>query len=71
LHPGLIFLSAPESLMDQDSQALMFEHALDKVEEEEPINEAITVELFEDEDSLVVEIDRFDLPSPEIRDKAA
>jgi len=63
LHPGIIFLSADDELMDRESQVLMFEHALDSVEQNEPINEAISIRLSLDhENNLVVDIERYELP---------
>lgn len=62
LHPGVIFISADEELMDRELQVLMFEHALDRVEQNEPINEAINIRLsFDQENNLVLDIERYEL----------
>jgi hypothetical protein len=51
LHPGAIFLAVPDSdLMDREAQQHMFEAALDSAEEDEPVNEAIQVQLDENDD---------------------
>jgi predicted nuclease of predicted toxin-antitoxin system len=51
LHPGIIFLSVTEpDIMDREAQCAMFEAALESIEKDEPINEAVTVVLDEDTD---------------------
>jgi predicted nuclease of predicted toxin-antitoxin system len=51
LHPGVIFLAvADRNVMDRDAQQFMFEAALDSVAKDEPINEAVHVELEKDAD---------------------
>jgi predicted nuclease of predicted toxin-antitoxin system len=51
LHPGIVFLSVTDpDIMDKDAQRTMFEAALESIEEDEPINEAVMVELDEDID---------------------
>ncbi len=66
IHPGLIFIEyASNDVMDGECQVHAFEAALDEVEEEEPINEAILVVLRlndEDEDEIVLDLERYDLP---------
>jgi len=50
-HPGIIFLGVVDSnLMDRNVQLVLFEQALDEAETDEPINEAIYVQLDEDAD---------------------
>jgi predicted nuclease of predicted toxin-antitoxin system len=62
LHPGVIFLMAEDELMDYESQTIMFMHALDSADGNEPINEAIRANLFADIDqNLVIEIARYEL----------
>lgn len=64
LHPGIIFLAVMESdIMDRDAQASMFQAALASVEEDEPINEAVQVQLDENEDrDWVMTVTRSPLP---------
>lgn len=51
LHPGIIFLGVVSfDLMDRETQQAMFEQALDQAEADEPINEAIYVQMEEDID---------------------
>ena len=51
LHPGLILLAVLETdIMDREAQHHMFEAALENVTKNEPINEAVVVELSEDAD---------------------
>ena len=51
IHPGIVFLAVVHSdLMDRLAQRCMFEAALESAEEDEPINEAIHVQLDEDAD---------------------
>jgi predicted nuclease of predicted toxin-antitoxin system len=46
LHPGIVFLRyMANELMSLETQRLMFEGALDQIERDEPINEAILVRL--------------------------
>lgn len=63
LHPGTIFLGVMDSdLMDKDAQQLMFEAAMDSAEQDEPVNEAIYVELHEDaDDNWVLTTTRYPL----------
>jgi predicted nuclease of predicted toxin-antitoxin system len=51
LHPGIVFLAVMDSdIMDREAQTFMFEAALENVEEDEPINEAVQAQLDENED---------------------
>ena len=63
LHPGLILLAVDDKdLMDYDAQVLMFEHALEAVQQSEPVNEAILAKLIEDADqNQFLEISRYEL----------
>lgn len=63
LHPGVIFLGVVDiNMMDRDAQQVLFESALDSVTVDEPINEAVHVELSEDADgNWVVETSRYPL----------
>jgi predicted nuclease of predicted toxin-antitoxin system len=64
LHPGIVFLAVMDSgIMDRDAQTFMFEAALENVEEDEPINEAVQAQLDENEDGdWVVTVSRYPLP---------
>jgi predicted nuclease of predicted toxin-antitoxin system len=64
LHPGIIFLAVTNSdSMDREAQALMFEAALESVEEDEPVNEAVQAQLRENEDGdWVLTVSRYPLP---------
>ncbi len=64
LHPGIVFLAVVEGdIMDREAQRYMFEAALDSVEEDEPINEAVHAQLDEDaDDNWVLTVTRYSLP---------
>lgn len=63
LHPGVIFLAVSDiAIMDRDAQQFMFQEALDSVAKDEPLNEAVHVELEEDADgNWVVTTKRYPL----------
>jgi predicted nuclease of predicted toxin-antitoxin system len=65
-HPGLIFLSAEDTrLFRRQYQKLMLEAALNEFEEDEPIQEAIVVTVWEDEEGGVnMTTNRYYLPDP-------
>jgi predicted nuclease of predicted toxin-antitoxin system len=67
LHPGIIFLGVVErDQMDREAQRHMFEQALDQAESDEPINEAIYVQLDEDEEeNWVLTTTRYTLAKPQ------
>jgi predicted nuclease of predicted toxin-antitoxin system len=64
LHPGIVFLAVMDSgIMDREAQAFMFEAALENVEEDEPINEAVQAQLDENEDGdWLLTVTRYPLP---------
>jgi predicted nuclease of predicted toxin-antitoxin system len=64
LHPGLAFLSVTNTdIMDREAQRAMFEAALDNIEDDEPINQAVNVELADDVDgNWVLTVTRYPLP---------
>jgi predicted nuclease of predicted toxin-antitoxin system len=64
LHPGLIFIEVRDpDLMDAGAQRIMFSEALDEVQSDEPVNEAIKIELYRgDSGRLEMEISRYQLP---------
>ena len=62
-HPGLIFISAEGNLINRQAHILMFETALDELEEDFPINEVIHVHMAKDnEGDIVITIERYPLP---------
>jgi predicted nuclease of predicted toxin-antitoxin system len=70
IHPGIVFITVDNYyLMYKETQVMMFEHALDNVEQEgEPINQAIIITMYEDledEDAAYINTDRYDLPKPD------
>jgi predicted nuclease of predicted toxin-antitoxin system len=64
VHPGLIFLIAThDEAFTRDNQVRLFEHALDEVLRDEPVQEAIQVMLSaEHSGELEIELTRYDLP---------
>jgi len=64
LHPGLILLAVLQSdLMDREAQHYMFDAALESVAANEPLNEAVLVELSENvEQDWELTVTRFPLP---------
>ena len=67
LHSGVVFLAVMDSdIMDREAQKLMFAEALDVVAINEPINEAIQVQLGEapDGENFAVTVTRYSLAKP-------
>jgi predicted nuclease of predicted toxin-antitoxin system len=64
LHPGIVFLAVMDSdMMDREAQKTLFAAALESIEKDEPINEAVHAELHENEDGdWVLTVSRFPLP---------
>ncbi len=62
-HPGLIFISASGNLINRQTHIQLFEAALDELEEDPPINEAIHVHLEEDKlKNVNLILERYTLP---------
>ncbi len=59
LHAGLICLNMASELMGQNSQGRLFQYAIDRLMDEEPINEILEITLGSDH---TIEFDRY--PSP-------
>lgn len=64
IHPGIVFLTSASSKLRQLTyQKKMFELALDEVEEEEPIQQAIRIRCMQGRGrSVMMSIDRYYLP---------
>lgn len=63
IHPGLIFLSASGNLINKETHILMFENALEEIEETTLSNEVIHVHLDEDRNKdLHLTLKRYPLP---------
>jgi predicted nuclease of predicted toxin-antitoxin system len=74
IHPGLVFLTVDNyAMMYKETQIMMFEHALDNIEQEgEPINQAVMVTMYEDiedEDAAYINVDRYELPNLDVKPK--
>jgi predicted nuclease of predicted toxin-antitoxin system len=65
LHPGLIFLAAKQDeAFTRVNQVALFNHALDEILRDEPIQEAILVTLSaEHSGELEIEVTRYELPT--------
>ncbi len=62
-HPGLIFISASGNLINRQAHIELFEAALDEIEEDPPVNEAIHVHLEEDKfKNINLILERYTLP---------
>jgi predicted nuclease of predicted toxin-antitoxin system len=64
VHPGLVFLACPiDDLFTLENQVTLFGVAIDLIEENEPLQEAILVTLnAEDDDELDIDTSRHELP---------
>ncbi len=60
LHAGLVCLNVAHGLMSLEVQQRLFEHALDRLGDEEPINEVLEITLTADR---TVRADRYALPT--------
>jgi predicted nuclease of predicted toxin-antitoxin system len=60
VHPGLVCLNVAPGLMSLGVQKQLFALALDRLRDNEPINEVLEVTLLEDQS---VNVERYDLPS--------
>ena len=59
LHAGLVCLNFPSGLVDMDIQKYLFSHALEHLDDSEPLNEVLEMTLQPGGD---VEVTRYDLP---------
>jgi predicted nuclease of predicted toxin-antitoxin system len=60
VHAGLVCLNVAPGLMSLDVQKRLFEHALDQLENEEPVNEVLEITLTA---QRLVRADRYALPA--------
>jgi len=59
VHAGLVCLNAAPGLMSLEAQTALFEHALDELAGEEPVNEVVEITLTDDQ---TVKTDRYSWP---------